>query len=144
MFPLLKYPSYNIRLKQNSKNELFVFDGIRKKWLALSPEEWVRQHVINYLIEVKKYPASLISLEKEIELNNTKRRCDIVVYTKELKPFIVIECKSSDIELSQAVLDQVLRYNLVLSVPYIMITNGLSDAVYQIDSRIDELPIYTK
>lgn len=142
MFPLLKYPSYNIRLKQNSKNELFVFDGIRKKWLALTPEEWVRQHVINYLIEVKKYPASLISLEKEIELNNTKRRCDIVVYTKELKPLIVVECKASEIELSQAVLDQALRYNLVLSVPYIMITNGLNDAVYHLQEKVNDLPNY--
>lgn len=140
MFPLLKYPSYNIRLKQDAKQNISVFDNIRKKWLVLTPEEWVRQHTVNYLTEVKKFPATLIALEKEIELNGTKRRCDIVVYSKDLKPFIIIECKAFEIDLSQAVLDQALRYNLVLSVPYIMITNGLADAIYHFQERIDSLP----
>ncbi|MBK6521214.1 MAG: type I restriction enzyme HsdR N-terminal domain-containing protein [Sphingobacteriaceae bacterium] len=78
-----------------------VFDAIRKKWLQLTPEEWVRQHVVNYFITQQKYPASLISLEKEIELNGVKKRYDVVVYTKELKPFIIVRMQSSGVDLSQ-------------------------------------------
>lgn len=140
MFPLLKYPTFNIRLKQNSKDKLFVFDTIRKKWLLLTPEEWVRQHVINYLIIEKKYPASLISLEKEIELNGAKKRYDIVVYSKDLKPEIIIECKAPEIALSQEVLEQALRYNLILDVNYVFITNGKMDAIYHQGKLLNELP----
>ena len=142
MFPLLKYPTFNIRLKQNNANKLFVFDTIRKKWLLLTPEEWVRQHVVNYLITEKKYPAALISLEKEIELNGTKKRYDIVVYSKDLKPNIIIECKAPEIELSEQVLEQAQRYNLTLNVNYIFITNGKMDAVYCDGKLLTNLPAY--
>lgn len=142
MFPVLKYPTYNIRLKEGKDNKLFVFDTIRKKWLLLTPEEWVRQHVVNYLIEEKKYPLSLISLEKEIDLNGTKKRYDIVVYSKQLTPEIIIECKAPEIKLSESVLEQALRYNLILHVNYVFITNGLSDFTYYKNSALNELPSY--
>lgn len=117
-----------------------VFDGIRKKWLQLTPEEWVRQHVVDYFITHQKYPASLISLEKEIELNGVKKRYDVVVYTKELRPFIIVECKAPTVELSQEVLEQASRYNLILNVDYVFISNGLSDQLYKGGSIINDLP----
>lgn len=144
MFPILKYPTFNIRLKQDQKQRLFVFDEIRKKWLSLTPEEWVRQHVVNFLISVKKYPLSFISLEKEIELNGTKKRYDVVVYNKAMKPLIIIECKAPEVSLSEQVLEQALRYNLVLDVQFILITNGLSDAVFNFSKQINELPAYNE
>lgn len=143
MFPILKYPSYNIRLQEGkSQDELLVFDTVRKKWLLLTPEEWVRQHVVNYLIEEKKYPLSLISLEKEVNLNGTKKRYDIVVYSKQLIPEIIIECKAPEISLSEKVLEQALRYNLILNVNYVFITNGLNDFIYHHNSVLKELPSY--
>lgn len=90
----------------------------------LTPEEWVRQNFLQYLIHVKKYPASLIAVEKEIRLGELKKRFDIVVHDKALKPWMVIECKEMDVPLNEMVLDQVLRYNITLQVPYLVITNG--------------------
>lgn len=142
MFPELKYPSFNIRLKESGKDKLQVFDTIRKKWLQLTPEEWVRQHVVNYLITHHQYPASLISLEKEIELNGMKKRYDVVVYTKQLKPFLIVECKAPGVELSPEVLDQVARYNLKLNVEYVFITNGLKDQVYKEGASVSALPSF--
>jgi hypothetical protein len=144
VFPILKYPTFNIRLKQDQKQRLFVFDEIRKKWLILTPEEWVRQHVVNYLISVKKYPLSFISLEKEIELNGTKKRYDVVVYNKAMKPLLIIECKAPEVLLSDQVLEQALRYNLALNVQYILITNGLADVVFKLSKQINELPAYNE
>lgn len=142
MFPELKYPSFNIRLKEGGKDKLQVFDTIRKKWLILTPEEWVRQHVVNYFIHDRNYPASLISLEKEIDLNGSRKRYDVVVFTKQLKPFIIVECKAPTIELSPDVLDQAARYNLKLNVQYVFITNGLKDQIYSGGSIANELPTY--
>ncbi len=121
-----------------------VFDAIRKKWLQLTPEEWVRQHVVNYFITQQKYPASLISLEKEIELNGIKKRYDVVVYTKELKPFMIVECKAPSIELSQEVLEQASRYNLILNVDYVFITNGLNDQLYKAGVITNNLPSFNE
>ena len=142
MFPELKYPSFNIRLKQGGKDKIQVFDAIRRKWLLLTPEEWVRQHVVNFFITQYNYPASLISLEKEIELNGIKKRYDVVVFTKELKPFIIVECKAPGVDLSQDVLEQAARYNLKLNVEYVFITNGLKDQMYKGGSVVSKLPAY--
>lgn len=142
MFPTLIYPTFNIRLKEGKGKTLFVFDVIRKKWLLLTPEEWVRQHVVNYLIYEKGYPLSLISLEKEIELNGNRKRYDVVVYTKQLTPEIIIECKSPEIPLSEKVLEQALRYNLILKVNYVFITNGLNDFTYHNNTALADLPSY--
>jgi hypothetical protein len=144
VFPELKYPRFDIRLKEGGKDKLLVFDAVRRKWLQLTPEEWVRQHVVNYFIHHFNYPASLISLEKEIELNGLKKRYDVVVYTKQLKPFMIVECKAPGVELSPEVLDQASRYNLTLNVEYVFITNGLKDQLYKSGNIASELPAYNE
>jgi hypothetical protein len=115
---------------------------VRKKWLVLSPEEWVRQHVINYLVTEKKYPVSIIAIEKEIALNDIKKRFDIVIYNKQMEPALVIECKAPYIELDNGVIAQVQRYNLVLCAKYLMITNGISDLTFNRENNKVELPDY--
>ena len=90
----------------------------------LTPEEWVRQNFLQYLVQIKKYPASLIAVEKEIKLGDLKKRFDVVVYDNNTKPWMIVECKEMNIELDRSVLDQVLRYNISLKVPYLIITNG--------------------
>ena len=119
----IKYPPYKPKIKKVNDKES-IFDELRKRWVILTPEEWVRQNFLQYLIQIKKYPASLIAIEKEIKLGDLKKRFDIVVYNKQLKPWMIIECKEMNVDLSKQVLDQVLRYNITMQVPYLVITNG--------------------
>jgi len=137
----LKYPLFNTKLKKQ-KNQTFIFDEVRKKWLLLTPEEWVRQHLIHYLILEKKYPVSLISIEKEIILNDLKKRYDIVIYNKQLMPVVVIECKAPYIELDKTVVEQALRYNLIIKAKYLMISNGVSDVTFNSLNQAVLLPDY--
>lgn len=139
----IKYPLFNTKLKKQ-KDQTYIFDEVRKKWLVLSPEEWVRQHLIHFLIKQKKYPASLISIEKEIILNELKKRYDIVVYNKQLIPIIVIECKAPYIELDQSVVEQALRYNLIVKASYLMISNGVSDITFNNLNQQINLPDFTE
>lgn len=119
----IEYPPYQPRIKQQDDKEL-IFDEVRKSWVLLTPEEWVRQNFLQYLVQVKKYPASLIAVEKEIKLGELKKRFDIVVYDRDSAPWMIIECKEMNVPLNRSVLDQVLRYNISLQVPYLVITNG--------------------
>jgi hypothetical protein len=119
----IQYPEPDFRIKKEGDKE-FIFDALRKKWLVLTPEEWVRQNFIQWLTRVKNYPASLIALEKEIQLGELKKRFDILVYDKEHKPWMMIECKGAEIKLDEAVLQQILRYNISVPVEFIIITNG--------------------
>lgn len=119
----IEYPPYQPKLKSEAGQE-FIFDEWRKRWILLTPEEWVRQNFLQYLVKVKKYPPSLIALEKKIRLGELTKRFDILVYDKDTKPFMIIECKEMNIPLDEAVLNQALRYNISLRVPYIVITNG--------------------
>ncbi len=119
----IEYPPYNHKLKQEGNRD-FVFDSFRKKWVVLTPEEWVRQNFLAYLVQVKKYPPALIAVEKEIQLGEIRQRFDIVVFDKQTMPFMLIECKEMGVELTQQVLDQALRYNITMQVPYVVITNG--------------------
>jgi len=135
----LKYPSFHVKVK-NGDGQTKIFDPIRKKWYVLTPEEWVRQHVLNYLIEVKKYPLSLISVEKEISLNDLKKRYDIVVYKKDFSPFIIVECKAPFVELDVTTIEQAQRYNLILKANYLMITNGISDLILDFENKTVDLP----
>lgn len=139
----LKYPSFNIRIK-NEGGKTLVFDEVRKKWIALTPEEWVRQHLINFLITFKNYPLSLISVEKEISLNDTKKRYDVVVYNNQLKPILLVECKSPDVKITEATLEQTLRYNLILGVKFLLVSNGLVDFTIKAEGErsviLKELP----
>lgn len=119
----IEYPTYQPKIKEEAGREI-IFDEIRKRWVILTPEEWVRQNFLQYLTSVKNYPASLIAVEKEIKLGELKKRFDIVVYDKSTKPWMIVECKEMNVSLDRSVLEQVLRYNLSLQVPYLVITNG--------------------
>jgi hypothetical protein len=137
----LKYPSFPVKVK-NGGGQTKIFDPIRKKWFILTPEEWVRQHVLNYLIEIKKYPSSLISVEKEVVLNGLKKRYDIVLFKKDLNPFLIVECKAPFIELDITTIEQAQRYNLIVKANYLMITNGIKDLVLNADNKNVDLPDY--
>jgi hypothetical protein len=119
----IKYPEPDFRIKKENGKE-FIFDTLRKKWLILTPEEWVRQNFVQYLIKTKSYPSSLIAIEKEIQLGELKKRFDILVYDNNHQPWMMIECKAGEVKLDDNVLQQVLRYNISLPVKYIIITNG--------------------
>ena len=121
----LNLPTYEAKIRKNS-NGLEIFDPLRRKYIALTPEEWVRQHFVNYLINYKNYPASLMANEAGIKLNSLTRRCDTVVYNNQLEPLMIIEYKESKVQITQNVFDQVVRYNTVLKVPYIVVSNGIS------------------
>jgi hypothetical protein len=114
----------------------------------LSPEEWVRQHLLNYLVNQKNVPASLISVEKEINLNNTRKRYDAVVYNKTMNPVLLIECKAPDVPITEVTLEQTLRYNLILGVSYLLITNGLKEHVVSVENGkgklLSTLPDYNE
>ena len=119
----IKYPKDQVKMRQqDGVNE--VFDVIRKKWLLLTPEEWVRQNMMQYLLIQKKYPISLISVEKEIKLGELKKRYDLVVFNRDSLPWMIIECKEMNIPLSQKTIEQVLRYHITLPATYLIITNG--------------------
>jgi len=139
----ISYPEPGFRIKK-VKDKEFIFDVLRKKWLVLTPEEWVRQNFIQYLIQVKKYPASLIAIEKEIQLGELKKRFDILVYNNDHQPWMMVECKAGEIKLDDAVLQQVLRYNISLPVEFMIITNGNSTYGWQRAGNnlelINELP----
>lgn len=137
----LKYAPFGVRLKKRA-NGLFIFDSIRKKWLSLTPEEWVRQHVLNFLTTEKQIPPSIISVEKEIVLNELRKRYDIVVYDRNHKPWLVVECKAPYVALNENTLEQAKRYNLTIAAPYLMITNGVSDFVFDSEGRLTEVPDY--
>jgi len=119
-----------------------IFDLLRKKWLVLTAEEWVRQHVLNYLVNEKKYPPSLIAIEREIQLNDLKKRFDIVIYDRLMKPWMVIECKAPYIELNEGTIAQAQRYNLVLKTAFIMISNGVADLILDQNNVVSEFPAY--
>lgn len=119
----IEFPPYHPKIKTEAGKEI-IFDEVRKRWITLTPEEWVRQNFLQYLVKVAGYPASLIAVEKEISLGELKKRFDIVVFDKNSKPNMVIECKEMNVPLTEAVLNQVLRYNITLQVPFLVITNG--------------------
>ena len=121
----LNFPTYSFRLK-NSENKVSIFDAIRKKFVVLQPEEWVRQHCVKYLIEEKKYPQSLINVEKELRINGLRKRYDIVVFNPDGTIHLIVECKSSKISINQDTFDQIARYNLALNATYLMVTNGMN------------------
>ncbi len=122
----LNLPEYEFNFRKTKDGKTEIFDKIRRKYVALTPEEWVRQNFIQYLILERNVPKTLISVEKEIVFNRTKRRPDIVVFTKNGNPKIIVECKAPEIKISQDVFDQIARYNFTLKVDYLIITNGMT------------------
>lgn len=121
----LNFPTYSFRLK-NRENKRLIFDDIRKKFVVLQPEEWVRQHCVNYLVEHKNYPKTLINVEKELKINGLAKRYDIVVYNSDGSIHLIVECKSPKIIINQDTFDQIARYNLTLNATYLMVTNGIN------------------
>ncbi|SHK67450.1 type I restriction enzyme HsdR N-terminal domain-containing protein [Maribacter aquivivus] len=128
----LNFPSYTFRVK-NSENRTLIFDDVRKKFLVLTPEEWVRQHVVQFLIQEKKYPLSHINVEKQITLNGLKKRYDVVVFKPNGELHILVECKAPEVSISQMTFDQIAQYNFKLNATYLMVTNGLSHYYCQTD-----------
>ncbi|TXD50694.1 MULTISPECIES: type I restriction enzyme HsdR N-terminal domain-containing protein [unclassified Polaribacter] len=128
----LNLPFYNFKLK-SSENKTLIFDNLRKKYMVLTPEEWVRQHFVQFLIDVKKYPRSLIALEKQLTINNRKKRTDILVFNTDGEHEIIVECKAPSIKITQATFDQIARYNLKLNANYLIVTNGLEHFYCKMD-----------
>ncbi len=119
----IDYPKVDFRLRKQEEMEQ-VFDPIRKIWVRLSPEEWVRLNFLQYLIIHRKYPEKLIAIEREIVLGELKKRFDILVFDKQQQPWMMVECKASEVKLDSGVLQQILRYHIALPVKYLVITNG--------------------
>lgn len=120
----LNLPQYNFRIRETAQKKE-IFDRIRKKWVALTPEEWVRQNFLMYLISEKNYPESLMAVEAGFKLYKRKKRSDIVVYNNQGEPVLIVECKAPEVKINQDVFDQVARYNMALKVNYLIVTNGL-------------------
>lgn len=127
--------SFNIKLIEQRK---YIFDFIRKKFVILTPEEWVRQNFLKYLVEEKKYPASLITVEKEFKLNKLSKRCDALIYNREGNPILIVECKAASVKIDQKVFDQIARYNMQLNVDFLVVTNGLQHFCCKIDYEKQE------
>jgi hypothetical protein len=141
----LNFPYFEFRLRTiNNRQE--IFDPVRHKFVALSPEEWVRQHLIAYLIEIKGYPVSMIGVEKQLMLNKLPKRFDLVIFARNASPFLLVECKAPGVEITENTFDQAARYNMLLHAEYFLITNGLEHYTCRIDYErrqyifIEEIP----
>lgn len=128
----LNFPNYGFRLK-SSENKIHIFDVIRKKFVVLQPEEWVRQHVVHYLMEDKKYPKSLINVEKQLTVNAIKKRYDVVIYNSRGQIDLLVECKAPSVNIDQQVFDQIARYNMKLNAQLLMVTNGIDHYYCRMD-----------
>ncbi len=138
----IKFPHHNFRIKKE-KDKHFIFDEVRRRWVTLTPEEWVRQNFLQYLIQVKNYPSSLISVEKIIKVGELTKRYDIVVYNNNI-PWMIVECKESNTSINTAVIEQVIRYNMALTINYFVVTNGAENFGYKISGdafkELNDLP----
>lgn len=141
----IDYPENAFRIKNGNGREL-IFDEIRKTWLALTPEEWVRQNFVNYLQKSRQCPAALIALEKQILVGEMVKRFDILIYDIHHQPWMMVECKSMDVPLNDAVLHQLLMYHLKVPVTYLVITNGTSCMCFKKENlqlvALEAIPVY--
>ncbi len=128
----LNLPEFDFNIRQKS-NCLEIFDPLRRKYVILSPEEWVRQNLLAYLIRHKNIPEGYIQVEGSIQVGNLKKRCDIIVYNKNHCPVLLVECKETKTSISQKTFDQICRYNIALQVPYLLITNGIEHYCFSIN-----------
>jgi hypothetical protein len=140
----LEFPNHPFKIKEEKGKEL-IFDECRKRWIILTPEEWVRQNFMKYLVTVMRYPSSLVAVEREIILGDVKKRFDLVVF-REAKPWMVVECKEMNVPLSEAVIRQVLNYNIMLQVQFIVITNGTETFALEVHNGqhrwLNALPVF--
>ena len=143
----LNLPEYNFRIKKQEEKFL-IFDSQRKRYVSLTPEEWVRQHFIRFLIEEKGYPSAYLAVEKQLSMNGMKKRCDAILYNENVIPILIIELKAPNVAITQATFDQVAVYNAKLKVDYFMISNGLEHYCCKVDTEnsryefFQELPDY--
>lgn len=143
----LNFPNFDFSFK-SKENKSFIFDPVRKKWLVLTSEEWVRQHCIQFLLKIKSVPMGFIQVEKKINVNGTKKRYDLVVFKPDLSIDLLVECKAPGVEITQKTFDQIARYNLVLKSDYLMLTNGINHFFCKMDFEkgqylfLQDLPIY--
>ena len=144
---ILNLPQYTFRIKDKLDKKL-IFDGFRRRWVALTPEEWVRQNFVRYLTEEKHFPASLVAVERSLRMNQRDFRTDIILFSKLGNPLVVVECKAPEVKISQQVFDQIARYNLDLRVNYLIVTNGLVHYCCRFDQEqlsytfLPEIPDY--
>ena len=143
----LNFPKFTFRFK-NSENNLSIFDDIRKKFVVLQPEEWVRQHCVQFLLSEKNYPKSHVNVEKQLTLNQLTKRYDIVVFNPDGSIHLVVECKAPTVMINQRTFDQIARYNLTLNATYLMVSNGITHYYCQMDYEnkryqfLEDLPSY--
>lgn len=143
----LNFPNYGLEIRE-SAGQLAVFDVIRKKWVPLLPEEWVRQHAVQFLVHEKGFPAGLISIEKGFKYQGMQQRADIVAYNRRGEALLMVECKAPSVQIGQAVFDQAARYNRVIRAAYLYVTNGLQHYCCKIDwaansyTFVEDLPAY--
>lgn len=144
----LNLPSYQLKLKKNKKNKLEVWDPLRKKYLILTPEEWVRQNFIEFLAAEKGYPKSLMQSEVSLKINTINKRADILLRNNLGNAILLVECKAPEVKITQDVFDQAARYNMVFEVDYMIITNGLAHYCCKLDHQnesyefFEEIPSY--
>jgi len=129
----LQFSKYDFKIRVEDQQVQTIFDIVRRKYIRLTPEEWVRQHIIHYLVFDHQFPRALISVEKQLLLNDLQKRTDIVLYARDGSPRLIVECKAPEVQITQQVFDQVARYNLTLKVPYLWVTNGNQNALCSID-----------
>ncbi len=145
----LNLPTFAAKVKEKEGKPV-IFDSLRHKYVALTPEEWVRQHFIHYLILEKDYPQELIANEVSLKLNGTSKRCDSVVYDRYLTPLVIVEYKAPHIKITPVVFDQIARYNMVLHVPFLIVSNGINHYCCRMDyehlsySFLQEIPAYNE
>ena len=143
----LNLPPAELKIKEQDSKP-FVFDRLRKQYVRLTPEEWVRQHFIHFLIEEKNYPQGRLANEVCITLGNVNRRCDTVLYDLQLRPRMIIEYKAPSVKITQSVFEQILRYNMCLNVSYLIVSNGLEHFCCKIENNnytfLKEIPEYGK
>lgn len=143
----LNLPSYDKKITKKD-DKPFILDVIRRQYVALTPEEWVRQHFVHFLIEHKGYPQSLMANEVQLKLNGMSRRCDTVVYDRTLRPRVIVEYKAPSVSITQKVFEQICRYNMVLQVDYLIVSNGLAHYCCKLDystrsyTFLQEIPEY--
>lgn len=129
----LNLPQYDLNIKSDAQSK-YIFDIIRKKFLVLTPEEWVRQNFVHYLAEDLHYPLPLMRTENSLKLFNTQKRSDIVVYGRDGSPLAVVECKAADVKITQETFNQVARYNIKFKAPIIIVTNGIKHYCARFDA----------
>lgn len=130
----LNLPAFDYRITRDDDNVTRIFDCLRGKSVALTPEEWVRQHFVNFLITERAYPRGLMANEVSLKLNRTSRRCDTLIYSRDGRPLVIVEYKAPTVAVTQTVFDQIARYNSVIGAPYLIVSNGMSHYCCRFDN----------